>query len=568
MSAGAAEAALSASAQQQCAATAGATGAAGTARPAGTTQRATIAAGTTCPALPAGPAGPAGCQPSAVAADSAVSAGPAGSTGPAVGARPTRAARTAGAEQQLGAAAGPAGAATGPTDTAGPAAAPDQTTGPARPAGAATGPTDTAGAANPEQPPTGAAGTAGAPTAAAGPAGPAVAPQSGGPASPAGLAGRPGCPGPAVAEQQTAGPAGPAGSRRIGAVTDQRAPQQRLGGRIDHAQHDLLSGGGLGRGICARAGTQGLHKPLVVGRHLRTNRLVLQAKPAEQRRNTGRHLIGARSQHLRGRTGCRRVGRANRRTQIRQIPRGCCHEFRCDQHERHGRTPNHLCAGATTADMAASLSENLSCHSSNMCRLSGNAATNLERPGEEPPGDRCTRRQAVRPARTLAKKGNIPVGYYKDEKKTAETFRTINGVRYAIPGDYAQVEEDGTVTMLGRGSVSINSGGEKVYPEEVEAALKGHPDVFDALVVGVPDPRYGQQVAAVVQARPGCRPSLAELDSFVRSEIAGYKVPRSLWFVDEVKRSPAGKPDYRWAKEQTEARPADDVHAGHVTSGS
>ncbi len=133
----------------------------------------------------------------------------------------------------------------------------------------------------------------------------------------------------------------------------------------------------------------------------------------------------------------------------------------------------------------------------------------------------------------IAKKGNIPVGYYKDEKKTAETFRTINGVRYAIPGDYAQVEEDGTVTMLGRGSVSINSGGEKVYPEEVEAALKGHPDVFDALVVGVPDPRYGQQVAAVVQARPGCRPSLAELDSFVRSEIAGYKVPRSLWFVDE-----------------------------------
>jgi 3-oxocholest-4-en-26-oate---CoA ligase len=168
----------------------------------------------------------------------------------------------------------------------------------------------------------------------------------------------------------------------------------------------------------------------------------------------------------------------------------------------------------------------------------------------------------------IAKKGNIPVGYYKDEKKTAETFRTINGVRYAIPGDYAQVEEDGTVTMLGRGSVSINSGGEKIYPEEVEAALKAHPDVFDALVVGVPDPRYGQHVAAVVQARPGCRPSLSELDSFVRSEIAGYKVPRSLWLVDEVKRSPAGKPDYRWAKEQTEARPADDVHAGHVATGA
>src|SRR5882757_8577472 len=166
----------------------------------------------------------------------------------------------------------------------------------------------------------------------------------------------------------------------------------------------------------------------------------------------------------------------------------------------------------------------------------------------------------------IAKKGNIPVGYYKDEKKTAETFRTINGVRYAIPGDYAQVEEDGSVTMLGRGSVSINSGGEKIYPEEVEAALKGHPDVFDALVVGVPDPRFGQRVAAVVHAREGTRPTLAELDAFVRKEIAGYKVPRSLWFVDEVKRSPAGKHDYRWAKDQTEERPADDVHANHVSA--
>ncbi len=168
----------------------------------------------------------------------------------------------------------------------------------------------------------------------------------------------------------------------------------------------------------------------------------------------------------------------------------------------------------------------------------------------------------------IAKRGHIPVGYYKDEKKTAETFRTINGVRYAIPGDYAQVEEDGTVTMLGRGSVSINSGGEKIYPEEVEAALKGHPDVFDALVVGVPDERYGQCVAAVVQPREGTRPTLADLDAFVRREIAGYKVPRSLWLVDEVKRSPAGKPDYRWAKDQTEARPADEVHAKHAGAGA
>ncbi len=168
----------------------------------------------------------------------------------------------------------------------------------------------------------------------------------------------------------------------------------------------------------------------------------------------------------------------------------------------------------------------------------------------------------------IAKRGHIPVGYYKDEKKTAETFKTFNGVRYAIPGDYAKVEADGTVTMLGRGSQSINSGGEKIYPEEVEAALKGHPDVFDALVVGVPDERYGQCVAAVVHRRPGTNPTLADLDAFVRQEIAGYKVPRKVWWVDEIHRTPAGKPDYRWAKDVTEEREPDDVHANHVGSPS
>ena len=167
----------------------------------------------------------------------------------------------------------------------------------------------------------------------------------------------------------------------------------------------------------------------------------------------------------------------------------------------------------------------------------------------------------------MARKGNIPLGYYKDEVKTAATFKTYNGVRYAIPGDYAGVEEDGTVTMLGRGSVSINSGGEKIYPEEVEAAVKTHPDVFDVLVVGVPDERFGQRVAAVVAAPRRRTPGLADVVAVVRKEIAGYKVPRSIWFVDEIKRSPAGKPDYRWAKEQTEAREADDVHASHVTTG-
>ena len=140
----------------------------------------------------------------------------------------------------------------------------------------------------------------------------------------------------------------------------------------------------------------------------------------------------------------------------------------------------------------------------------------------------------------IAKRGHVPVGYYKDEKKTAETFQTIKGVRYAIPGDYAEVEADGSVTMLGRGSVSINSGGEKIYPEEVEAALKGHPDVFDALVVGVPDPRFGQHVAAVVQPREGTKPTLADLDAFIRSEIAGYKVPREIRF-EEIPKTSTGK---------------------------
>ncbi|MFR9750726.1 acyl-CoA synthetase [Nocardia sp. 004] len=158
----------------------------------------------------------------------------------------------------------------------------------------------------------------------------------------------------------------------------------------------------------------------------------------------------------------------------------------------------------------------------------------------------------------LARSGHLPLGYYKDEAKSAATFKEFNGIRYAIPGDFARVEEDGTVTMLGRGSVSINSGGEKIYPEEVEGALKTHPEIFDALVVGIEDERWGQRVVAVVQCRGEKRPTLEELRPVLTKEIASYKMPRSLWFVDEIKRSPAGKPDYRWAKEQTKARPADE----------
>ena len=149
----------------------------------------------------------------------------------------------------------------------------------------------------------------------------------------------------------------------------------------------------------------------------------------------------------------------------------------------------------------------------------------------------------------IARAGHIPLEYYKDPVKTAETFVTApDGVRYSIPGDYARVEADGTATLLGRGSVSINSGGEKIYPEEVEAAVKSHPDIFDAMVVGVPDERWGSRVAAVVELRQGASPSLEEIQAHCRKKIAGYKVPRELHRVTKIERSPAGKPDYRWAK--------------------
>jgi len=151
----------------------------------------------------------------------------------------------------------------------------------------------------------------------------------------------------------------------------------------------------------------------------------------------------------------------------------------------------------------------------------------------------------------LTRRGHIPLGYYKDEAKTAATFPVINGVRWAIPGDLATVEADGTITLFGRGSVSINTGGEKVFPEEVEAALKSHPAVFDAVVVGVPDERWGERVTALVRVRDGApEPTLEELAEHCRAHIAGYKVPRALVIVDEVVRSPSGKPDYRWARER------------------
>ena len=148
----------------------------------------------------------------------------------------------------------------------------------------------------------------------------------------------------------------------------------------------------------------------------------------------------------------------------------------------------------------------------------------------------------------LARGGYVPIGYYKDPEKTAAVFTEAGGRRWVLPGDMAMVEADGTITLLGRGSVSINTGGEKVFPEEVENALKSHPDVFDVVVVGVPDERWGERVSAVVKARAGASPAVEELAAHAREHIAGYKVPREVHLVDEVVRSPSGKADYRWAK--------------------
>jgi acyl-CoA synthetase (AMP-forming)/AMP-acid ligase II len=147
----------------------------------------------------------------------------------------------------------------------------------------------------------------------------------------------------------------------------------------------------------------------------------------------------------------------------------------------------------------------------------------------------------------VARSGHIPSGYYNDPDKTAQTFVEVNGRRYVITGDMATVEHDGTIRLLGRGSGCINTGGEKVFPEEVEAVLKSHDSVYDAVVVGVADDRWGQRVAAVVQPVQDRKPTLDELADHCRESLAGYKVPRSLVLVDEVMRSPAGKPDYRWA---------------------
>jgi len=153
----------------------------------------------------------------------------------------------------------------------------------------------------------------------------------------------------------------------------------------------------------------------------------------------------------------------------------------------------------------------------------------------------------------VARTGRIPVGYYKDPLKSAATFVEWDGRRWSLTGDMGTVSDDGSITLLGRGNLCINTGGEKVYPEEVEGVLRRSRSVYDVVVVGVPDDRWGERVVAVVQPTPGTDPTEGELTALVRATLAGYKVPKQVLFVDEVVRSPTGKADYRWAARVAES---------------
>jgi fatty-acyl-CoA synthase len=149
----------------------------------------------------------------------------------------------------------------------------------------------------------------------------------------------------------------------------------------------------------------------------------------------------------------------------------------------------------------------------------------------------------------VATTGMVPLGYYKDPEKSARTFRTIAGVRYSFPGDFATVESDGSIALLGRGSECINSGGEKIFPEEVEEVVKLHPAVEDCLVVGVPDERFGEAVTAVTSLRSGAAAKEEEILLSGRAHLSSYKLPKRILLVDVVKRAPNGKADYKWARE-------------------
>lgn len=156
----------------------------------------------------------------------------------------------------------------------------------------------------------------------------------------------------------------------------------------------------------------------------------------------------------------------------------------------------------------------------------------------------------------LALGGRIPLGYYKDEAKTAATFRTIGGARYSVPGDYAEVREDGSIHLLGRGSVVINTGGEKVYPEEVEEAIKTVDGVLDAVAVGIPNDRFGEEIVAAVELSPGAPEGSVTEDAIiehVKGKLASYKAPRRVRFVTTIGRSPSGKVDYARIRSESAA---------------
>ena len=145
--------------------------------------------------------------------------------------------------------------------------------------------------------------------------------------------------------------------------------------------------------------------------------------------------------------------------------------------------------------------------------------------------------------------GMVPIGYYKDPEKSATTFREFDGIRYSFPGDYALTDLDGTIKLLGRGSNCINSAGEKIYPEEVEEAIKRNDEIFDCLVVGIPDEKFGQKVIAVASLIEGKDVSESKLIDSTREFIAGYKLPKKIIIVEHVQRAPNGKADYKWANE-------------------
>ena len=183
-----------------------------------------------------------------------------------------------------------------------------------------------------------------------------------------------------------------------------------------------------------------------------------------------------------------------------------------------------------------------------MLRLAPRADLVVLMPVNEDGPEPGWRRAVVGERGIISRWGRLPQGYLRDPQKTAATFAMVDGVRFAITGDEGRLEDDGGITLFGRGSTCINTGGEKVFPEEVEAVLRGHPAVLDAVVVGVPDPRWGEAVTAIVQRRSAESTDVDALRDCCRVALAGYKVPKHVLFVEEVQRSPAGKADYPWGK--------------------